>query len=190
MSSMAPTAPRRILPSGPTTSAARAGATANSSATPIARRTRKSRAAISSSPRKKRISLARTALRATTLPHGSKRKDFSAEPTAALKRASKFPRGRECGPLSGCWGTTSLPSAGPSAAKSTSWKTSARSPAPSTDRSTAPAPWPKRAMPPRRSREPASWATRSRTGDRTPTAQKQRRQVGKGTLSTSQARLL
>src|SRR6266850_3296067 len=57
-----------------------------------------------------------------------KTQGFSARPTAASKRASRFPRGRECGPLSGCSATISPQMAGRSAAKSTTWKISARRP--------------------------------------------------------------
>src|SRR5207253_2940224 len=48
------------------------------------------------------------------------------------------PAARGCGPRSGCWATTSPPPAGPRAARSTSWRTSARNPAAYTVRCTAP----------------------------------------------------
>src|SRR5712692_785572 len=98
--------------------------------------------------------LAVTAQCAITLPLASKPRAFSAKPMAASRRASKFLQGRECGPPSGCLATTSLPSAGPSAAKSTSWKILAKSPARSTVRSTARVPAAQRATPQRPSAFP------------------------------------
>src|SRR5712671_3736606 len=61
----------------------------------------------------------------------------------------KIPAGQGMCPHFGCSATTSPQMAGPSAAKSTSWKISAKNPARFTDRSTAPAPSPKPAMPAR-----------------------------------------
>ena len=65
--------------------------------------------------------------RATTPRRACRRRDCSRSNMGASRRASRFRRDRACGRRSGCWGTTSTPPAGRRAARSTSWRTSARS---------------------------------------------------------------
>ena len=67
-----------------------------------------------------------------------KTQGLKASSTDVSRPASRSPKGRESGPSSGCSATTSPPSTGPPAAKSTSWKISARSLQPSTALSTHP----------------------------------------------------
>ena len=54
-------------------------------------------------------------------------REVLADSTVASRRASRSPRGRASGRPSGCWAPTSTASTGRRAARSTSWRTSARS---------------------------------------------------------------
>src|ERR1700686_1868256 len=111
-SSTALTAPQSTRPSGLPKPAAEAGAITNSRSTPTVSKTPRSRMATSSSR--------------------CCRKNTWAQPTPPEiqpQPASRFLVDKESGPHSGCWATTSTNPAGPTAARSTSWRTSARSPA-------------------------------------------------------------
>ena len=63
-----------------------------------------------------------------TLPARLKTQGKFSQHMGASKRVSRFLAARGYGPLSGCWATTLRKQVGPPVAKSTSWKTLARSP--------------------------------------------------------------